>query len=190
MKTAIIVHGMPSKKEYFNSKSPAQSNSHWIPWIQRQLILKGVLSQAPEFPESCKPVYKKWKSIFGQFKIDKGTILIGYSGGAGFLVRWLSENKIKVGKVVLVAPWIDPGRSLKTGFFNFKIDPQLVKRIGSIIMIVSRDDYRDVVKSAKQLEDVLGAGNIKVEEFTDKGHFTLEDMKTEKFPELLGAVLK
>jgi len=48
MKTAIILHGMPSKKEYYNPKSSAQSNKHWLPWIQRQLILNDVLAQTPE----------------------------------------------------------------------------------------------------------------------------------------------
>jgi len=32
-KTAIILHGMPSKKEYYNPKSPAQSNKHSIGFL-------------------------------------------------------------------------------------------------------------------------------------------------------------
>lgn len=108
MKTAIILHGMPSKKEYYNPSSKAQSNKHWFPWIQRQLILRDILAQTPELPEPYEPVYEKWCSIFDQFKIDEETILIGHSCGAGFLVRWLSEHKVNVSKVILVAPFLDP----------------------------------------------------------------------------------
>ncbi len=59
MKTAIIVHGMPPKEEYFNSAYPSQSNKHWIPWIQKQLILNGILAQTPEMPEPYDPDYTK-----------------------------------------------------------------------------------------------------------------------------------
>lgn len=190
MKTAIILHGRPSKKEYFAPRGASQSNKHWIPWIQNQLILNGILAQTPELPEPYKPVYKKWRSIFEQFKIDKNTGLIGHSCGAGFLVRWLSQNKIRVGNVVLVAPWLDPDHTLKTGFFNFKIDPNLVKRTRGLTIFVSKDDYRDVRKSVKQLKTLLKGPKIEIKEFTNKGHFTLNDMKTEKFPELLNALLK
>ncbi|MEK7519809.1 MAG: alpha/beta hydrolase [Patescibacteria group bacterium] len=190
MKTAIILHGMPSKKEYFNSKSQAQSSKHWLPWLQRQLILKGALAQTVELPEPYKPVYKKWRSAFEQFILRKDTMLIGHSCGAGFLVRWLSENKkIKVGKVALVAPWLDPDHWLKTGFFNFTIDPNLAKRTHELIIFVSKDDNCEMLKSVKMLKETLKGGNITVKEFTDKGHFTFGDMKTEKFPELLKALI-
>lgn len=185
MKTAVIIHGMPSKKEYFEAKNPSQSNKHWLPWIQRQLILKGILAQTLEFPEPYKSDYKKWKTMLKRFDINKNTVLIGHSLGAGFLVRWLSENKVKVGKVILVAPWIDPKHTLKTGFFNFKINPNIAKRTLGITIIASKDDYRDVVKSAKQLENILKDDNVKFNWFENKGHFTMKDMKTEKFPELL-----
>lgn len=87
MKTAIILHGMPSEEEYFNPDSSAQSNKHWLPWIQRQLILNKVLAQAIELPSPYQPVYKDWEDFFNQFKIDEDTMLIGHSCGAGFLVR-------------------------------------------------------------------------------------------------------
>jgi hypothetical protein len=37
MKTAIIIHGMPSTEEYYDVNRPASSNCHWLPWIQKQL---------------------------------------------------------------------------------------------------------------------------------------------------------
>lgn len=190
MKTAIILHGKPSKKEYFDPRSSAQSNKHWIPWIQRQLILRGVLAQALELPEPYKPIYKKWRSAFEQLVVDKDTMLVGHSCGGGFLVRWLSENKkARVGRVALVAPWLDPDHALKTGFFNFKIDPNLAKRTRGLVIFVSRDDYRDILKSVKELRKTLLGSNVEIKEFEKKGHFTFGDMKTEKFPDLLKALL-
>ena len=117
MKTAVILHGKPSKEGYFDMTRQSQSNSHWLPWLKQQLIVNGILAQTPELPEPYDPDYKKWKAVFEQFKIDGETILVGHSRGGGFLVRWLSEHKIKVGKVALVAPSLgNPDESPKTDF--------------------------------------------------------------------------
>jgi len=88
MKTAIIIHGCPTKEEYSDSIRPSPSNCHWFPWLQRQLLLKGVLAQTPEIPDAYEPNYEKWKSMFERFDINEDTLLIGHSCGGGFLVRW------------------------------------------------------------------------------------------------------
>jgi predicted alpha/beta hydrolase family esterase len=90
MKKAIIIHGMPSKEEYYDVNRPASSNCHWLPWIQKKLLLKNVLAQTPEMPEPYNPVYENWRKVFEQLSPDEETILIGHSCGGGFIVRWLS----------------------------------------------------------------------------------------------------
>lgn len=187
MKTAIILHGMPSKEEYFDERNPAPSNMHWLPWLQRQLILKGILAQTPEMPAPYEPVYEKWCDVFERFDINEDTILVGHSCGAGFLVRWLSEHKVKVGKVVLVAPWVDPGKELSTGFFNFVIDHKLVFRTDVLTVLYSTDDENVILDTIRILREQLV--NAQFQEFVDKGHFCLSDMKTDKFPELLDAIV-
>ncbi len=184
MKTAIIIHGSYEgfEEEYFDPNISSPSNNHWFPWIQKQLLLKGILAQTPEMPEPYKPDYEKWKWMFEQFEINEETILVGHSCGAGFLVRWLSENNIKVNKVVLVAPWIDPEK--KSGkFFKFDIDPNLVLKTAGLIVMYSTDDNSTVIESVNTLKSNLKGAVF--QEFTGKRHFTLRSMKTEKFPELL-----
>lgn len=191
MKTAIIIHGMPSKKEYFNSASPSQSNKHWIPWIQKHLILNGILAQTPEMPEPYAPHYEKWKEIFEQFKVNEDTVLVGHSCGAGFLVRWLSENKVKVGKVVLVAPWTNTEEDYSMGiqqtFFKFNIDKDLVSRTAGFKIMYSLDDEKYILDTV----DLLKANikNAEFQEFKDKGHFVFGSMHTEEFPELLNNIV-
>jgi hypothetical protein len=41
MKNAVLIHGMPSKDEYFDPSAPSLSNAHWFPWLQKQLIING-----------------------------------------------------------------------------------------------------------------------------------------------------
>ncbi len=187
MKTAVIIHGYNDKSEYLDGTRPAASNDHWIPWIQRQLLLKGIEAQAPEMPGFYEPKYEKWKEMLERFTPDENTILIGHSCGAGFLVRWLSESDVRVGRVVLVAPWIDPEKSVVPDFFNFDIDAKLVDKTGGVTIMYSTDDFSDILTTVDVLKSKLEKVNFK--QFEDKGHFVLGSMKTEKFPELLEEAL-
>lgn len=180
---------MPSKEEYFDATTPSPSNSHWLPWIQKQLITHGVLAQTIELPEPYEPVYEKWGHIFNQLLIDEETILIGHSCGAGFLVRWLSENKVKTGKVALVAPFLDPDHDeVQSNFFHFQIDSNIIERVKRMAVFFSTDDEKEILASVNQIRMAIPA--IEMNEFVDKGHFTFGDMKSEEFPELLDWLVK
>jgi len=186
MKTAIILHGMPSKEGYYDPNRESQSNEHWLPWLQHQLLLKDILAQAPEMPKPYEPNYGEWLKVFDQFLIDENTILIGHSLGGGFLIRWLSENNVKVGKVILVAPWIDTKKVLVTGFFDFKIDPNLVNKTNGIVIFGSDNDENDIKESIKALMGEVS--NISYREFQNMGHFVFSSMGKKDFPELLEEV--
>lgn len=183
MKTAIILHGKPDKEEYYDANRPASSNCHWIPWIQKQLLLKDIVAQAPEMPVPYNPEYSAWKKMFESFPINSETILIGHSCGGGFIVRYLSENNIKVGKVVLIAPWIDPDKTLGTGMFDFQINENIASQTKELVIFNSKNDTKDVQESVEVLKSKIK--NVKIVEFEDKGHFCYEDMQTSYFPELL-----
>jgi len=187
MKTAIILHGMASKEEYENSEHEAPSNLHWLPWIQQQLIVNGVLAQTPEMPAPYAPVYEDWKAAFERFEINENTTLIGHSCGAGFLVRWLSENKVQVGKVVLVAPWINPDKDPVTDMFNFAIDPALPARTKGVTVFISEDDDKEMLDTVAILEkEITGINVIRMQ---GKGHFTFGDTGSREFPELKDLLL-
>lgn len=183
MKTAIIIHGLPSKEEYYDANRPASSNCHWLPWIQKQLLLKDIVAQTPEMPVPYNPSYQAWKEMLERFPLNEETILIGHSCGGGFIVKYLSENNIKVGKVVLVAPWLDLEKSLATGMFDFKIDENLVEKTHGLSVFSSTNDQASVQKSVEVIKDKIK--NIKLVEFKDAGHFCYKDLGTEVFPELL-----
>lgn len=191
MNTAILIHGWPGKEEYFDPKEPSPSNNHWFPWLQHQLLIKSILTQTPEMPDAWEPRYEKWKKTFEQFTLNEDTALIGHSCGAGFLVRWLSETTTKVGHVVLVAPWMDPHheeRESIADFFDFTIDPDLSTRTSGVTVFISEDDEPAMLETVSLLEQSLKG--VEIKRFSGKGHFTIGDMGTEEFPELLEEVLK
>ncbi len=185
---AIIIHGMPSEQEYRDAlHSPAQQ--HWLPWLKGNLEAQGISTAVPDMPVPYVPRYDAWKAALEQCELTTETILVGHSCGAGFLVRWLSEADTKVGRVVLVAPWIDPDceeRDLVEDFFDFTLDKHLVQKTGGITLFVSNDDEPAILKSAEKM--IIEIPGITVHRFEDRGHFTAEDGVT-ALPELLEVVL-
>lgn len=187
MKTAIILHGMPSKESYL-ARGGKVAHYHWRPWLKEQLEARGIEVATPEMPIPYEPDYQTWSAVFEQFPINEETILVGHSCGGGFLVRWLSEHKIKVGKVVLVAPWVDPhGKFAPNMFKDLQIDSRIPERTAGMTMFCSTDDEPEELESFAILKEKLPT--MVVKQYTDKGHFTIDDMKTTEFPDLLQAIL-
>ena len=188
MKNAIILHGMPSKREYYSDKYPSASNSHWIPWLQKQLLIKDIQTYTPEMFKCYLPNYELWKFEFEKNKITSETILVGHSNGAGFIIRWLSENKdIKVNKVILVAPWLDPNNKKEKSFFDFEFDSDLVSRTNKFLIFNSTNDDEEMHVSLKLIKDKIK--NVKVRNFENYGHFCYSHLGTDAFPELLEEIL-
>lgn len=191
MKNAVLVPGRPNKDEHYDPSLPANSDDHWFPWLSRQLILKDIHAVVIEPPFPFAPRYDAWKKEFERFDISDETILVGHSCGGGFLVRWLSENKsTTVGKVVLVAPWLNPENNPDSGtadFFEFDIDSSIPDRTKGFTIFSSDNDQETIKKSVEILKAKIS--DVKIIEFHDYGHFCYENMKTREFPELLEEVL-
>ncbi len=178
MKQYILIHGAPYEAEFYDLQKPSPSNTNWFPWLQKQLGVCNELCQALEFPRPFDPVYADWLAVFEQMKLTNETVLVGHSCGGGFLLRFLSEHPdVKVAKVFLVAPWLDPDTELTTSFFEFDIDPHLTER-NELHIFTSSDDESSLLKSFEIIREKLPNANYHA--YTDKGHFC----ETE-FPELL-----
>ena len=188
MKNAIILHGKPLKEEYYDKIYPSSSNSHWLPWLQKQLLCEDIAAVTPEIPLSYKPEWERWCKEVERFEITPATILVGHSCGGGFWVRYLSEHpELKVSKVVLVAPWLDPDGDETDGMFEFTIDPAIVSRTQSITIFHADNDMGNVQKSVAMLREQVK--DVGYREFHGYGHFCFENMNAIEFPELLQEVL-
>jgi predicted alpha/beta hydrolase family esterase len=188
MKNAIILHGKPGQEEYYDPAFPSASNSHWLPWLQKQLLIHDIATHAPEVPNAWKSDYETWRKEFERYDITPETMLVGHSCGGGFLVRWLSEHpNSRVDKVIFVAPWLDPDRSDTADFFEFRIDPTLKDRTAGLVIFNSDNDTHDVHESVRMIRETIDG--ITYREFHNYGHFCFEDLKTVEFPELRDELL-
>jgi predicted alpha/beta hydrolase family esterase len=187
MTRGIIIHGMPERAGYMSHARPSASNSHWIPWLQRELLIAGHDVQTPEMHNAFAPNYPVWRREFERHVVDEPMILVGHSCGAGFLVRWLSENPtVAVERLALVAPWLDPDRSDTTDFFDFTIDRKLPDRVEAFHIFHSADDMASITTSVAVLLEAFP--NAAQHAYSDMGHFCIEDLGTVEFPDLLACL--
>ena len=188
-KTSIILHGGPSKEEYYDPKMPSMSNAHWIPWLQGQLLKHEIAAATPEVPHSFDRNWSTWTKEVERFDMTPETILVGHSTGAGFFVKYISIHPhIKVGKIILVAPWLDPDHEHTKDFFDdFEIDSAMASRTKGITVFYSDDDQKSVLKTVDIMRQKIKG--VVYKEFHNYGHFCFENMKTTEFPELLREAL-
>ena len=114
--------------------------------------------------------------------------MVGHSCGSAFLVRWLGETKGKIFKLILVAPWKIPDKDdeFRKEFYTYPIDESIKSRVGEIVMFTADNEEDEGKESLKIFHQTLGGAVI---ELKGHGHYTLGDMGTEEFPELLGKII-
>lgn len=164
------------------------AHKHWIPWIKQQLITRGIPTETPLMPDSWAPDYEKFKSVFERYTVNDDTILVGHSCGCAFLVRWLGDTKRAISTLILVAPWKIPDDTdpIRRAFYAYDIDASIRSRVGNIILFTSDNEEEGGKESLRLFHHALGGNVI---ELPAHGHYTMDDMGTEEFPELLTAIV-
>ena len=184
----VIVHGCPSNAEKAMNPETRTYDKHWIPWIKKELSKREIKVSVPLMPEPWKANYNSWKKEFDKLDINENSILIGHSCGCSFLVKWLGETKQKIKELILIAPWkIAKSGGAEKGFYDYKIDDSIKSRVKDIIIFTSNNEELDGRRSVKIFGEAL---NAKIIELKNKGHFTLNDMGSEEFEELLNEIVE
>ena len=188
-KKCIIIHGCPSDEEKAMDPGRGTYDKHWIPWTKKQLLANGIETETPLMPSPWQPDYDKFKSEFEKYPVDENTILVGHSCGCAFLARWLGETKRNISKLILVAPWKIPDKDdkLQKAFYTYPVDENIKSRVNEIVMFTADDEEDDGKESLKIFHQALGGEVI---ELKGHGHYTMDDMKTIEFPELLDVILR
>lgn len=165
------------------------AHKHWIPWITQQFITRGIPTETPLMPEPWAPDYEKFKAVFERYTVSEDTILVGHSCGCAFLARWLGETKRTISTLILVAPWKIPDDNdpVRHAFYSYDIDTSIRSRVRNIILFTSDNEVEEGKESLRLFHHALGGNVI---ELPAHGHYTMDDMGTEEFPELLAAIVQ
>ncbi len=188
MNKVVIAHGKPPKDRYVNPAMPKPHVANWFPWAKEQLESKGIPTAIPALPKPYHPVYQDWREVFMRQRIDENTALVGFSAGAEFLLRLLSEEeRLTVEKVVIVAPWQDVENKYGD-FSSYNLNPQIRDRVGRLTIISSIDDSDRIQSNACNLAEAMPwAKSLQLNGY---GHFMLgNNMTNVEFPELIAELM-
>ena len=174
MKEAIILHGVCRNHEYYEMAVPSPSNNHWLPWLQQKFLRGGVLCQCLEMPTPYQPKYEEWREMFERLYRPNLKTVVGHSSGAGFILKWLHDNPdVKLEKLVLVAPFIDPSRQYGE-FLKFDFNKEALDNVGEVHLFISNDDKEGILQSTEQI--LTTYPNIITHKYTGLRHFCLRDV--------------
>ena len=175
-KQVLVIHGgttFPSTREYIHF---LKSSSLELKKLRLRKDWKDSLQDKlgesfdvlhPRMPNATNAFYEEWKIYFDKIisLLDDGTVFVGHSLGALFLIKYLSENFVskKIDSLFLVAAPFDSGGSEET--------------LGSFAWTTKMNGLKKQV-NAKLYKEILPLASVKT--FEDRGHFNQEE-----FPELV-----
>jgi len=148
---------------------------------------------APRMPNSQNANYEEWSIWFERHfeYLKDGVVLIGWSLGGMFLVKYLSENKcpFSLAQVHLIAaPYgtIDAEDGDDCG--NFQFEPKILSNLANLANLAtliylwhSKDDFVVPYEHALQYQKHLPGATLT--SFEDKNHFIIQE-----FNELLQVI--
>lgn len=205
----IMLHGWTNGDISGIPEYLPDNEQNWMGWAKKELEKRSYHVTNPLIKDGYKSDYSKWKEELEKLSlnINENTILVGWSSGGAFWVRWLGETRQKVKKLILVAPskvvgnsetvlqslWerqaAGEGPEFKTqwdSFHDFICDPIIKNRVESITIFIS-DDADWLVEAAKIYAKEFEATVIKIK---NQGHFSNDERPSPEFPELLKAILQ
>lgn len=147
--SAFFVHGFEGSPE-----------GNFFPWLTKSVENLGFKVFAPQMPNSEKPKYEEWKRFFEEKfseKINEKSIFFGHSLGGVFLIRYLSESKKKIARLILTAtPETNVGIPEIENFINCDFDPRKIN-VQKIDFFAGENDNRVPFAEMKNLAQKLGA---------------------------------
>ncbi|MEI7688731.1 MAG: hypothetical protein WCI91_00940 [Candidatus Nomurabacteria bacterium] len=143
----------------------------------------------PVMPSKDEADYNAWKIWFEKhfsFIYDENPILIGYSLGGTFLLKYLSENKFikNISQLHLIGPFVENDESLSK-LMSFEFDISKINTISNLCdemhLWYSEDDYIVPYRNSELVKRNLP--EIESHVFNNRGHFFQSS-----FPELLEVI--
>jgi len=163
-------------------------DSDWYKSVSTSLKEEGFQVEIPEMPNTDKPEISEWVGKLKEIcpKPNAETLFIGHSIGCQAILRYLEQldSKIKVGRVLFVAPWFNlqnlegpEEEKISKPWVENSIDLEKVKtHLTTITTIFSDNDPYVSLSDKEVFKQILGSKVI-VEH--NKGHFTSEDNITD-----------
>jgi predicted alpha/beta hydrolase family esterase len=191
-KQIIYIHGgqvFKKKEHFYNYLRKTEVNTlskskTWADFLEKDLKNYEIIK--PNMPCKFGSDYKGWEIWFQRHFgfLNDEVILIGWSLGGSFLLKYLTENKFtkKIKQLHLIAPGV-----IRADLLDFKVNIKKVNKLKSICEKIylwhSKDDDIVSFKDSQFLKKKLP--EIELFSFKDRGHFYQKN-----FPEILSVIKK
>lgn len=180
LKRAIIVHG-----------TGGDPDENWFPWLKSELESRGITVVLPHFPGPDEQGPESWSAALESATgpLDRETVLVGHSMGAGFILHLLETTKSPVLGTILASGFVGKlGNDFdvpNAAFFTHEFDwPTIRANAGEIRLFLGDDDPYVSREAAGLLSSGLDA---KLTLVPGGGHLNKAAGFTE-FPALLAEV--
>ena len=127
----------------------------------------------PNLPTPQNQNYKTWSSIIDGIPIDENDVIVAWSTGAIFIVRYLFEKNIKISKLILISgfnnyignvPFVD---NINKDFFM--ADVGIAKDVAKKIICIKSNN--DPFITQRALNDFATKLNAQLINIDNGGHF-------------------
>ena len=155
--------------------------SNWIGWLHNFIEDEGKQVYVPDFPIGVGyQNYDNWSKLFKMYLdfglINENTTIIGHSIAPVFISKFLTENKIKVKKLIFVCGFnnyfgIDAEYDAVNGSMYFDGLEEVKKYTNEIICFYSNNDPYVKFEAEKDFADKLGAKQVLL---NNAGHINSE----------------
>lgn len=169
----------------------ANPKSDWFPYLKEKVSERGYKVSLPVMPDTDNPKIKPWVEKLQSLKVDENTMFVGHSVGCQTILRFLEKYNGKVGKIILVAPWMTINKnnldeneewSVAKPWAETPMDFKKIKnKAKKFIVVYSQDDPYAIKKDITKLIKDLDATEVNVGK---KGHICEGDGVT-NLPEAL-----
>jgi len=182
MTNVLLIHG--------TNGSP---DSHWFPWLKKELESRGYDVLAPQFPVDENQNFDSW---FAEYKkiasqLDRYSIIVAHSMGVPFSLRIIERSLIPFSAAFFVGGFFEnleehKNKEIISSFTKESFDfEQIKKNCKRFFIYASEDDHNVPVEKSLKLAENLGEDPIL---YDDAGHFKKDDGYSE-FEDLLVDIL-
>jgi predicted alpha/beta hydrolase family esterase len=178
MKNVVILHGTGETDQSF-----------WLPWLKKQLEIKGYSVSIPLLPDPDHPTLKNWLPTALKETYTEETILIGHSAGGPLQLSVLENINVKIKQAILVAGFAKQlkGDKEKQPILQDSYNWQkIANNVGDLIFVNSDNDpWTCDDTEGRYMLDKIGKGKLIV--MKGEGHMGSDTFKQpyKEFPFLL-----
>lgn len=189
LKKVFMIHGWEGYPE-----------NCWFPWLKKELEKRMFKVKVPLMPDTKHPKIENWVPFLAKLtkKADKDTYFVGHSIGCQTILRYLEATDVKIGGVILVAPWMQLNKNtikeegekvikLAKLWMETPINWKKIKQnCDNFICIFSDNDPYVPLINKELFENTINAKTITEH---NKGHFD-DSAGIKEFPIVLNELLK